>query len=117
MKGFKVVDGDVSITDGYIDTVEGTELEIQTIKTVLETNKGEDPFDADEGINFGQVLGKGVTEDMVKTQITSGINQVNSDYTIDTFDYSVDKETRTSTTKFTARKSDGTAISISNDYN
>ena len=39
MKGFKIVDGDVSITDGNIDMAEDTELEIQTMKTVLKTNK------------------------------------------------------------------------------
>lgn len=117
MKGFKIVDGDVSITDGNIDIVEDTELEIQTMKTVLQTNKGEDAFDDTEGINLRQILGKGVTEDMVKTQIKSGINQVNADYTIDDFNYSLDRTTRTATTKFTARKSNGAAISISNSYN
>lgn len=116
MKGFKITDGDVSITDGKIDMVEDTELEIQTMKTVLATNKGEDPFDADEGINFNQILGKGVTEDMAKTQVKSGINQVNSDYTVEDFNYSVDKTSRKATTKFTARKSDGTAISVINSY-
>ena len=83
MKGFKIVGGDVSISDGDINLVEATELEIQTMKTVLQTNKGEDVFDDTEGINLRQILGKGVTEDMVKTQIRSGVNQVNSDYTIE----------------------------------
>lgn len=116
MKGFKLKDGDISITDGKIDMIEDTELEVQTMECVLQTNKGEDPFDVDEGVNFRQILGKGVTEDMVKTQVKSGINQVNSDYIIEDFDYSVDKTSRKSTIRFTARKSDGTAISVSNNY-
>ena len=117
MKGFKIVDGDVSITDGNIDMAEDTELEIQTMKTVLKTNKGEDVFDETEGINLRQILSKGATADMVKTQIKNGINKVDKNYTIEDFNYSLDKITRTATTNFTARKTDGSAISISNSYN
>ena len=117
MKGFKIVDGDVSITDGDIDMAEDTELEIQTMKTVLQTNKGEDVFDDTEGINLRQILSKGVTEDMIKTQIKNGINQVNADYTLEDFNYNLDKATRTALTKFTARKTNGDAISISNSFN
>ena len=117
MKGFKIVDGDVSITDGNIDMVEDTELEIQTMKTVLKTNKGEDVFDKTEGINLRQILSKGVTADMLKTQIKNGINQVNADYTIEDFNYNLDKNTRTAITDFTARKADGSTVSISSSYN
>ena len=117
MKGLKIVEGDVSITDGSIDMAEDTELEIQTMKTVLRTNRGEDAFDADEGINLRQLLSKGVTADMVKTQIKNGINQVNADYTIEDFNYSLDKITRTAEIKFTARKTNGASVCISNSYN
>lgn len=116
MKGFKVVNGDVSVTDNQIDMVEDTELEVQTIKTVLQTSKGEDVFDSNEGIDFRQILGKGITADMVETQVKSGINQVNPNYTIEDFDYKVDKANRKSITAFTARKLDGSAIAISNSY-
>lgn len=111
MKGFKLTEnGDISITDGQIDMVSGIDLERQTIKTVLGTNKNESPFNADEGIDFRQILGKGVTQDMVKTQIQSGIHQVNSNRNIDDFDYIVDG--RKSITTFTARSvSDDSVIS------
>ena len=116
MKGFKIVGGDVSISDGDINLVEATELEIQTMKTVLQTNKGEDVFDDTEGINLRQILGKGVTEDMVKTQIRSGVNQVNSDYTIEDFDFNVNNAARAASVKFIAKKPNGTAVSIRNSY-
>ena len=116
MKGFKIVNGDISITDNQIDMVENAELEAQTMTTVLQTNQGEDIFDSSEGISFRQILGKGTTADMVQTQVKSGINQVNPDYIIEDFDYKVDKVNRKSTTTFTARKSDGSAIAISNNY-
>lgn len=116
MKGFKIIDGDVSITDGNIDMAEDTELEIQTMKTVLMTSKGEDVFDDTEGINLRQILGKGITDDMVKTQAQSGVNQVNADYTIEDFSFDVDNATRHATVKFTAKKTNGAAISVSNSY-
>lgn len=111
MKGFKLDEnGDISITDGQIDMVSDIALEKQTIKTVLRTNKGESPFNADEGIDYNQILGKGVTSDMVKTQIQSGLRQVNSERVIDNFDYTVTD--RRSTVKFTARKADGSAVAL-----
>lgn len=116
MKGFKIVNGDISITDNQIDMVEDVELEAQTMKTVLQTNKGEDVFDENEGINVRQILGKGITADMVQTQVKNGINQVNPDYTVEDFNYNVDKINRKSTTIFTARKLDGSAITINNSY-
>ena len=116
MKGFKVVNGDISITDNQIEMVEGTELEVQTMQSVLQTNKGEDPFDENEGSEFRQILGKKVTADMVETQIRSGINQVNPDYIIEDFDCRVDKESRRSEVEFTARKLDGSTVTITNSY-
>lgn len=116
MKGFKLVDGDVSITDNQIDMVENTELEVQTIQSVLQTNKGEDIFDSDEGINFRHIIGKGISADMVKTQIQNGINQVNPDYAIEDFSYTVDKSSRKLKVAFTARKSDGSVLSSENIF-
>lgn len=116
MKGFKLINGDVSITDNKIDMVEDAELEVQTMQSVLQTNKGEDPFDENEGIDFRQILGKKVTPDMVETQIRSGLNQVNPDYIIEDFECKVDKESRRSETEFTARKLDGSTITITNSY-
>lgn len=116
MKGFKVVNGDISITDNNIDMTEGIEFEAQTIETVMLTNKGEDVFDENEGINFRQILGKGITTDMVQTQVKSAFNQVNTDYIIEDFKYEVEKENRVSNVSIKARKSDGSIVSISNSY-
>lgn len=58
MKGIKLINGDISITNNEIDIVEDRELTAQTISSVLSTNKGEWLFDKEEGINFDNVLGK-----------------------------------------------------------
>ena len=58
MTGFKLKDGDLVITNNEIELVEGDELTVQTIQSVLSTNKGEWIFDTDEGIEFDNILGK-----------------------------------------------------------
>lgn len=59
MKGFKLDDkGDVVIQNGEIDMVHGAELTMQTIKTVLGTQKGEWFLNWNEGINHDNILGK-----------------------------------------------------------
>lgn len=58
MEGFMLTNGDLSITNGVIDMVSGSELTAQTIQQVLSTNKGEWLFNQDEGIDFDAILGK-----------------------------------------------------------
>lgn len=58
MKGFMLTNGDLSITNGEIDMVEGVELTAQTVGSVLSTNKGEWFFNSEEGIDFDVILGK-----------------------------------------------------------
>lgn len=59
MKGFKLDEsGDVSIRSGEIEMTHGAELTMQTIKSVLGTQKGEWFLNHNEGINHDNILGK-----------------------------------------------------------
>ncbi len=58
MKGFKLLDNDLSIENNEIEIIEGSELTRQTIQSVLSTNKGEWLFDKNEGIDFNNIFGK-----------------------------------------------------------
>ena len=58
MKGFMLANGDLSISNGEIDMVEGAELTAQTIGSVLSTNKGEWIFNVEEGVNFDVIFGR-----------------------------------------------------------
>ena len=53
-----LTNGDLSITNNEIDIIEGGALKAQTIQQVLSTNKGEWFFNANEGIDFDNILGK-----------------------------------------------------------
>jgi hypothetical protein len=113
MKGFKIdASGDVVIGVSDIETVEDNELKAQKIQTVLGTNKGEWPLNKKEGIVFSQILGKGVTEDMVRTQVQDGIKQVDAAAYIDKFDFSADNRHRTAKVSFTAKSSNSGAIDV-----
>lgn len=58
MKGFALSDNDILIQNGEIQMIEGADLICQTVRTVLNTNKGEWFLNPDEGINFRNILGK-----------------------------------------------------------
>lgn len=73
MTGFQLKDGDVVIENNEIQMISDAELIRQTVETVLNTNKGEWFFNADEGINFENILGK-------KKKVKSTINETDSIY-------------------------------------
>lgn len=83
-------DGDLLIENNEIQMVEGEELLRQTVQSIIETNKGEWFTDWDEGIDFSNILGKGVTEEMIIAEIEDGLRQVDETLNITDFDMSID---------------------------
>lgn len=115
MTGLKLNDkNDIEISGGDILLVEDLKLEEQTMRTVLGTNKGEWPFNPDEGIDFRQLIGKGVTSDMARSQITSGIHQVNKNRNIENFTYQTVE--RHAVIDFTAREQGGSNIALTTEF-
>ena len=111
MNGFLLdKNGDVAMKDGVIQMVSGDELTAQKVKSVLGTNKGEWFLNPEEGIEFFYLLGKGVTEDMARSQIENGIKQVDATLRIDGFDIQFDKVNRVASIKYSASNRDGNAI-------
>lgn len=112
MQGFKLDDkGDLSITNGVLDMTSDDNLTVQTLKTVLSTNKGEWFLNADEGINFSMILDKGVTEDMIRTQVNEALLQVDKELYLSNFAVVFDKTKRTAKVSFKAKRNDGTELS------
>lgn len=103
IKGFALDNnGDILIANNEIQMVDGDELIRQTVERILKTNKGEWVFDWDEGIDFSNVLGKNITEDMVRSEIENGLAQVDESLNISDFVMTVNRSTRQMTVKFTA---------------
>lgn len=80
MKGFMLDEhGDVVIDAGEIQMVHGVELTAQTIKSVLQTQKGEWFLDWEEGINHNEILGKkryATKGDAISEQYTKEIKEI-----------------------------------------
>lgn len=85
MKGFALTEnGDVLIKNNEIQMVHGAELTQQTIKTVLGTQKGEWFLNADEGINYNEILGKkryAKQNNAIDNQYIQEINKIESKQT------------------------------------
>lgn len=94
--------GDVLIKNGEIQMVESEELLRQTLQSIIETNKGEWFENWDEGIEFSNILGKGVTEEMIQAEIEDGIQQVDESLKISDFRMSLNG--RALTVTFTCTK-------------
>lgn len=97
MKGFKLDQyGDVVITDGKIEMVEGIELVAQTLRHVLGTNLGEWEFEEKEGIDFYAILTKNPNYDLIQDTINTAVRYTEDKLSveIETGDYGFEVEGR-----------------------
>lgn len=107
--------GDLLIYNNAFQMVDGKELIRQKVQEVINTNKGEWVFDWEHGIDFSNILGKGVTEEEVRAEIEDGLKQVDEAFIIT--DFSMETVGRTLTVRFMAEnETDKTEISVSTEY-
>lgn len=114
MKGFALDNkGDVVIGDKgrQIQMIEGNELLTQTIDSVLGTNKGEWFANEDEGITFGNILGKRIDEETIKNEVLQGLLQVDGSFFMTEFDMSLNTKERNLEVTFTAQNENGNEVS------
>ena len=86
--------GDVVIQKQKIVMIEDKALKLQTIRTTLNTNKGEWFMNTDEGINFQNIFVKNPDYDVIKSEIADGLVQVDENLMLKSFKYELDKERR-----------------------
>lgn len=111
MKGFALDEnGDVLIENNEISIVVGASLLQQKVWTILHTNLGEWFFDPDEGIDFGNLLGKNISEELVRYEIERGLAQVDSTFVITEFTFDVDKADRKAKVTFRAQTKNGEEV-------
>lgn len=117
MKGFALdSNGDVIIEKNKIKMVDGVELIRQTVQTVLGTNKNEWFLNIDEGIDFNNILGKKKNDEIIRNEIIQGLQQVDSSFVLETFNYDFDRKNRKLTIDFKAKNSDGETVDSSSEY-
>lgn len=115
MRGFKLDStGDVVVSDGRIEMVDGNEFLRQTVEKVVGTNKGEWRFSEKEGIRFSEVLGKSPDEDSVRSEIASALERVDETFVIQSFTMiQVDRNLRI---QFTATNDSGQTVGGEYEY-
>lgn len=92
MQGFALdSSGDVVVQKNKIVMISDKALTLQTVRTVIGTNKGEWFLNTDEGINFDNMLGKNPDYDAIKGEVAQGLSQVNEDLMLKNFDYSLNE--------------------------
>lgn len=111
MKGFALDEhGDVLIENNEISIVVGDDLLRQKVLTVLRTNLEEWFFDHEQGIDFDNLLGKGVGEELARYEVERGLLQVDSTFKITEFTYAVNKAERKATVAFKAINESGEEV-------
>lgn len=111
MKGFALdQNGDLLIENGDIGIVVGDSLLQQKVWTVLHTNLKEWFFDWEQGIDFSNLLGKGVGAELARYEIERGLAQVDNTFTITDFSYKEDEAARKATISFRAQTESGEEV-------
>lgn len=115
MKGFYLdSNGDVAIKYGRIALIEGADLVKQTIRQVLNTNKGEWWLNENEGIDFRKFVTKSPDDEEMQAEINEALQLVNDSFVVTEF--STQRTGRSLTVKFKARAADGTEIGGEQTY-
>ena len=111
MKGFALDEkGDVLIENGDISIVVGDSLLQQKVWAVLHTNLKEWFFDWEQGVDFDNLLGKGVGAELARYEVERGLAQVDSTFAITEFAYTMDKAARKAKVTFKAQTDSGEEV-------
>lgn len=116
MQSFKLDEfGDVIVEDDKLEMTSNNDLLCQKVRQVLSTNLGEYELDKEQGINFRNILGKQLNVDLVRDEILRGLRQVDSTFTIESFECELSKK-RNLNVKFTAKTEKGESIFMTKIY-
>lgn len=109
--------GDLLIQDNNIQMINDSNLLCQTIKTALNTKKGEWFFNTSLGLNFDNILGKHtINNAYLQHEIEQVLVQVDDTLTITKFEYEYDKQTRVLKIHFTAVNESGESVEVINTW-
>lgn len=116
MQSFRLDEfGDVIVENDQLEMISNNDLLCQKVRQVLSTNLGEYELDKEQGIHFRNILGKQLNEDLVRDEILRGLRQVDSTFTIESFDCKLSKK-RNLQVEFTAKTEKGESIFITKIY-
>lgn len=113
MLSLKVDDtGDLVFSGGELQMVSGPEEIAQCCRMAIGTNKGEWFLDLDFGVDFSRILGKGVTDEDVRDELTEGMFQDPRVQTVDAVNVVFDRSARKFTADIKATGINGDVITV-----
>lgn len=126
MRGFLLKNGDIVIGKPNTNTIlpngnqimliEGNDLIAQKIAIVLGMFAGEWFWNSSLGINYDFIIGKNITEDMIRSQIEVGIRQVSPNMYLDSFEIDINKSERTASITFVVGDDNGNVAKIEKTF-
>lgn len=109
-------ENDIDIKNNQIQTIDDLDLLAQKIKQILNTNKKEWKFDETEGINFSNILGKNISDEIIRNEILNGIKQVDENLSLDNFICNRNKRDRTLAVSFSITDKNFNNVNIEVNY-
>jgi phage baseplate assembly protein W len=108
----KLVDGDLVVENGELVMIDGDEELAQSIRSILETRKGEFFLEPEHGLSFENLFGKTAYPDELRDDIIEAVSQeprVESITNVQIFD---NRETRKRSVNLTIQKENGEEVEI-----
>lgn len=112
----KANDNTITEKGKQIQTIKDNELIAQKILIRIGTLIGEWFWNTELGINHDLIIGKNITQEMIKSQIALGVNQVDSSLYISDFKVNFDKAQRTADIDFTVSSNGEKVVRIEKFY-
>lgn len=112
MKNLLLKDGDFLLSKGDVLLVDGDAELAQTLRTELETAKGEWFLDVDMGLDREPFESKPTNEEAIRTALIDVITSHPQIESVETIDLALNKSTRTLLVSFVALKLDGDTIAL-----
>lgn len=112
----KAKDNTITEKGKQIQTIKDNELIAQKILIRIGTLIGEWFWNTELGINHDLIIGKNITEEMIKSQIALGVNQVDSSLYVSDFKVNFDKAQRNADVDFTVSSNGEKIVRIEKPY-
>lgn len=111
MQSFRLIDGDIAFDDhGDLIMIEDEAELAQCCEIALGTNKGEWFLNPDLGIKFMAFLGKRISDEEMRDELTEGLLHEERIQSVENISFEVDHKTRTMAVSFIARTVTGEEI-------
>lgn len=98
--------GDLVMSAGRFDSVEGEDLTMQKVRQTLRTNLGEWMFNEEKGFPRFDILGGGFNNDRIMDAVTEALTQIDEVASVDDVYNEFDPENRTLYVTFTFTRTD-----------